>query len=299
MTITSKQSNPISIGGLAAACGVPVETLRNWENRYGFPLPERLESGHRRYALELIPRLRKIRMLVDAGYKPSFAVTASDEEMDRLLLCSSEAASERSGPDTAQISGWLALVEQMDGAGLARAFSRDWNTVGARRFIFEHALPYLRDVGCLWERGAISVAHEHFASEVLQTFLAEQWRPLLPVAGHRRIVLANQEGELHSLGLQMAAILTTLHGVEPVFLGPNTPLRDIIVAATAQKVDAVIIGLSAVSDPARSASFLTDLRQGLVGIRLAFGGNDRLPAMSNIEYIPTLEDFDRWLDLLV
>ena len=50
----------LSIGALSRATGIPVETLRTWENRYGYPVPERKPSGHRVYALASVPRLRRI-----------------------------------------------------------------------------------------------------------------------------------------------------------------------------------------------------------------------------------------------
>ena len=37
------------MGEVVERTGVPAGTLRMWETRYGFPVPERLESGHRRY----------------------------------------------------------------------------------------------------------------------------------------------------------------------------------------------------------------------------------------------------------
>ena len=39
----------IAIGELASRTGVGEATLRMWERRHGFPAPERLASGHRRY----------------------------------------------------------------------------------------------------------------------------------------------------------------------------------------------------------------------------------------------------------
>jgi DICT domain-containing protein len=39
----------LTIGTLARRTGVSVSTIRAWERRYGFPVPRRLESGHRRY----------------------------------------------------------------------------------------------------------------------------------------------------------------------------------------------------------------------------------------------------------
>lgn len=43
-------SGGYSIGDLAQRTGVQVSTLRAWERRHGFPLPERLAGGHRRYS---------------------------------------------------------------------------------------------------------------------------------------------------------------------------------------------------------------------------------------------------------
>lgn len=40
----------LSIGEVAARTGVSVPALRMWEARYGFPVPTRLHSGHRRYS---------------------------------------------------------------------------------------------------------------------------------------------------------------------------------------------------------------------------------------------------------
>ena len=40
----------MTIGELADRTGVPAATLRSWESRYRFPRPQRMGSGHRRYA---------------------------------------------------------------------------------------------------------------------------------------------------------------------------------------------------------------------------------------------------------
>ena len=40
----------LAIRDLVARTGVEQGTLRMWERRHGFPVPERLASGHRRYS---------------------------------------------------------------------------------------------------------------------------------------------------------------------------------------------------------------------------------------------------------
>src|SRR5947209_9585062 len=50
----------LSIGEIANRSGVAVGTLRMWESRYGFPDPQRLASGHRRYTELDLERVRTV-----------------------------------------------------------------------------------------------------------------------------------------------------------------------------------------------------------------------------------------------
>jgi DNA-binding transcriptional MerR regulator len=43
-------SEGLTIRDVARRTGVESATLRMWEQRHGFPEPERLPSGHRRYS---------------------------------------------------------------------------------------------------------------------------------------------------------------------------------------------------------------------------------------------------------
>jgi hypothetical protein len=61
----------LSIGALAKASGVPVETLRTWERRYDFPQPSRLPSGHRRYPAQAIGVVVRVRALLAEGHRAS------------------------------------------------------------------------------------------------------------------------------------------------------------------------------------------------------------------------------------
>lgn len=50
----------LTIREVAARTGVNAATLRMWEQRFGFPEPARLESGHRRYSEEDVERVRHV-----------------------------------------------------------------------------------------------------------------------------------------------------------------------------------------------------------------------------------------------
>ncbi|MEC7923352.1 MAG: MerR family DNA-binding transcriptional regulator, partial [Planctomycetota bacterium] len=43
------KTDHVSIASVSRETGIGIETLRQWERRYGKPAPVRLPSGHRRY----------------------------------------------------------------------------------------------------------------------------------------------------------------------------------------------------------------------------------------------------------
>jgi MerR family transcriptional regulator, light-induced transcriptional regulator len=57
--------------------GVGVPTLRAWERRYGFPVPNRLPSGHRRYTEEQVRALDEVLRLRQAGVRLDAAMAAA------------------------------------------------------------------------------------------------------------------------------------------------------------------------------------------------------------------------------
>src|SRR5215468_8173490 len=80
-----KQVRLLTIGALARATGVPAETLRTWERRYGFPSAERTSTGHRRYSLSALDRLRLVLAVIQRGHRPSVALVATEAELQLLL----------------------------------------------------------------------------------------------------------------------------------------------------------------------------------------------------------------------
>lgn len=53
----------MSIGELALTIGVSVATIRSWEDRYGWPCPERTEGSHRRYRRSDLPLFQAVAKL--------------------------------------------------------------------------------------------------------------------------------------------------------------------------------------------------------------------------------------------
>jgi MerR family transcriptional regulator, light-induced transcriptional regulator len=63
----SEPQTGLTIREMAARTGVTQATLRMWEQRYGFPAPRRLPSGHRRYDEAHVDLVRQVARDRDAG----------------------------------------------------------------------------------------------------------------------------------------------------------------------------------------------------------------------------------------
>ncbi|MDQ6847122.1 MAG: MerR family transcriptional regulator [Candidatus Dormibacteraeota bacterium] len=56
----------LTIGELSAMVGVSTDTIRAWERRHGSLSPARTASGHRRYSMDDVETLRRVRLNVAA-----------------------------------------------------------------------------------------------------------------------------------------------------------------------------------------------------------------------------------------
>src|SRR5215467_10179959 len=100
-----------TIGALSRATGVPPDTLRTWERRYGFPKPERTDTGHRRYSQAAVERLQLVREALQLGHRAA-TVIHTDIEALRALVDqggASEPASEQAAVARRSVERWIEL----------------------------------------------------------------------------------------------------------------------------------------------------------------------------------------------
>ncbi len=74
----------LAIGDLVDRTGVSAATLRMWERRHGFPEPQRLPSGHRRYREVDVEPIRRVVRERDEGVSLAVAIARARESAGRL-----------------------------------------------------------------------------------------------------------------------------------------------------------------------------------------------------------------------
>ncbi|MCG6928409.1 MAG: MerR family DNA-binding transcriptional regulator [Acidobacteria bacterium] len=291
------ESPMLSIGALARATGIPVETLRTWESRYGFPVPQRKPSGHRVYPLEAVPRLRRVAEALALGHRAGQVVAASEEALDQLLegTSSSPAGPSAGIPPAEDLPGLLRLVTAFDADRLTRTLLGDWGRMTPMEFLEERVAPLVVAVGDGWENGDLEIRHEHFLSERVGDLLRSLRLPFEERASGPLVVFGTLPGEGHGLGLQMAALLLASMGSRILYLGPEVPPPQIASLATDLGARAVAVSVSSATRGAATSASLRKLRGRLPPrVALIVGGDGAPRAQAGIEVVRSLAALEDW-----
>ncbi len=257
----------LSIGDICDETGLSPDVIRVWERRYGFPVPVRLPSGHRRYRPEDLNRLRLMAEAVAQGHRPSLAATADDAALKRLLK------KEEGEVWTELVEGIFESVMRLDASGIRTLLDQARAKEGVLPFLRCCVAPLLDRVGMAWADGSLGIHNEHFLTEVLEDRLrqlrAEQRvHPNSPV-----ILFATLPGERHRLGLLMAALTYAAKGHRTELLGIDLPVANIASAARTLKAACVAVSLSIQSSGETTRRLIQDLQERLPeGCRLIIGG---------------------------
>lgn len=266
-----------SISDAERDTGIPKETLRVWERRYGFPTPDRDHNGERLYPAAQVARLRLVKRLLDQGYRPGKIMHMETAELTELAGKVSSAAPVADAEDP-ELRLCIDLIRGHKMVELRQRLSQVLLQLGLRRFVTELVAPLSTLVGDAWSAGKLAVFEEHLFAETLQSvmrnaiFSANQ--QIGQASAAPRILLTTVPQERHGLGLLMAEALFALEGAHCVSLGVQTPLNDIVQAARVQNADVVALSFSSVMSPRAVIDNVGELQNRLGdGIEVWAGGS--------------------------
>lgn len=251
----------LRIGELSRRVGVSPELLRAWETRYGLVAPERTQGGLRLYSVADERRIRLMREQIAAGH--------SAAEAARLAKRGDSTPPTAAAANAEELTAELgSAFEALDEPAAQTALDQTFASFALQEALAEVVLPFLRGVGERWASAEITVAQEHFASNViggrLRT-LARGWgEGVGPLA-----VLACPPGEQHELGLLAFGLALRERGWRITYLGAETPLGD--VARALDELAPAILVLAAVT-PERFLGAVDDIRTLAAQARVAIAG---------------------------
>jgi DNA-binding transcriptional MerR regulator len=258
----------LRIGELSRRLGVSEHVLRAWERRYGLPVPVRSDGGFRLYSPADEARIRRMQTHIASGMSSAQAARAALAEDPSTPPAGGV---EGAGPPAAlaDVAQALALALDVFDEPTAQAvLDRLLSDYTVETVLRDVLLPYLHQLGERWATGEVSVAHEHFASNLLRgrlTNLARGWgNGSGPTA-----VLACAPGEQHDLPLLMLGITLSRLGWRIIYLGVDTPLDVLSHVAVRGRPDLVVLALS---DPQRLRGHLQHLTEVADTLPLVIAG---------------------------
>lgn len=169
--------------------------------------------------------------------------------------------------------------------------------------------PALWLVGELWERGEITIADEHLATEISIRVLALQReaRRVVESRGKRRVMLAAPSGELHVIALRMVGTVLHEAGYRVMMLGPDVPAAALAASAIRHRPEVVCLSATMPGGGDRVLLSIHEVQQAWPAAGYVIGGrgltsrvrsNPGIDVCSRVsEVVPAVDAMVRRADL--
>lgn len=256
----------MNIGAVEFDTGLSKDILRVWERRYGFPLPVRDALGERDYSVEQVDKLRLLKRLLDRGHRPGKII---HNDLAALSMLEASFAQQQAmvPAEQAALQIYLDLCARHRPEELRSSLSHALSRMGLERFIVELLAPLTWMVGEAWAQGTLRMFEEHLYTESVQTVLRKAISAISyahdSALVRPRILLTTFPQEQHGLGLLMAEAILAQEGARCISLGLQTPIAEIVHAASVQDIDIVALSFSASMNSKQALSGLAELRAQL------------------------------------
>ena len=214
---------------------VPASTLRQWERRYGFPMPARSDSGYRLYSDLDLEQIEAMKRYIADGVPASRAAL--------LVKNAKRSVTEAKSTKTLSLELLSALIELNDAKADA-VLSEAYALHTVENVLMDIIRPAMFELGEMWHTAAINTTTEHFAS----SYVLGKLRGLFSLASSNQnaasIIIACAPGDQHELGALMLAVILRRKAFRVYYIGANTPVYDLASMATEMMPQVVMVSAS-------------------------------------------------------
>jgi methanogenic corrinoid protein MtbC1 len=297
---------PINVA--ARRSGLTAHVIRAWERRYQAISPNRSTTARRLYSDWEVQRLVLLRQAVQLGHRISEVANLPMEELHALVgrdtLPGLEATPRIPLTRLRLVEVAINAAMALDSQAFLQALLQATRTLTVPALFEDFVDPLMNEIGMRWRDGRMRVAHEHFASAHLRTFLGDLMTSSSVAPSGPCIVVTTPFGQHHELGALMVAITAMRAGWEVVYAGSSLPAEEIQHAVEVRNARAVALSLCYPADDPRIEGQLMKLRGALPpGLPLFVGGTAsegyaRVLATIGARRPQNLREFNSELDLL-
>lgn len=215
-----------SIKDLENFSGVKAHTIRIWEKRYNLLSPERTETNIRNYSLDSLKKLLNISLLNSEGVKISKIASYDDKAFKEAL---NQTISEKVNKNNFTNKLKIAMLN-FDVILFEEAYSQIEKVLSFSDIFKNYLIPFLGDIGLLWQSDSINPTHEHFISNLIkQKILINTYHlQIKEVEKHDKLfILFLPDNEIHDLGLTYLQYEVVNCGYKSIMLGASVPINSL------------------------------------------------------------------------
>ncbi|UAM99890.1 MerR family transcriptional regulator [Polaribacter litorisediminis] len=214
-----------TIRDLENISGIKAHTIRIWEKRYNLLEPKRTETNIRYYTPEDLTKLLNIVLLNKNGFKISKIAAMSGDD---ITLQSRKLAFD-SGINDEAINSLKVSMFQFDKILFNNTYHTLLHKKTFREIFKEVFIPFLEEIGLLWQTETLLPAHEHFISNLIAQKIQANIEELQYniTDKNKTYVLFLPENEIHELGLLYLNYELVLRGLHTIYLGQSLPLNNL------------------------------------------------------------------------
>lgn len=216
-----------SIKNLENISGIKAHTIRIWEKRYNLLYPERTHTNIRRYSLDSLRKLLNITLLYNHGYKISKIANLEEEDIPILV----REIALKSNSEQVSINAFKLAMVNFDTVLFDATFD-ELLVNNNFDFVYLHIfIPLMKELGILWQTGAISPSHEHFITNLvkqkihIQTELIQ--RSNTPTINYPQYIIFLPDNEIHELTALFLNYYLQSKGHKTIFLGQSIPTQSL------------------------------------------------------------------------
>lgn len=216
-----------SIKNLENISGIKAHTIRIWEKRYNLLYPERTDTNIRRYSLDNLRKLLNITLLYNHGFKISKIANLDEAEIPILV----RDIALKSNSEQVSINALKLSMVNFDTVMFDATFDE---LLAKNNFSFIYLnifVPLMRELGILWQTGAISPSHEHFITNLIKQKIHIQTgitqRSNTPKINSPKFVLFLPDNEIHELSILFINYFILKKGHQTIFLGQSIPTNSL------------------------------------------------------------------------
>ncbi len=260
---------------------IAADTLRAWERRYGLPMPERTQGGHRLYSQYDIEIIKWLQARLAEGLSISRAVDLWNEKTAEGvdLLADVIPSTHLNLPAIYVPSGttldsiraeWVAACMDFDEARAEQTLNQAFSIFPVEAVCTDVLQKAMSEIGQRWYENKTTVQQEHFASGLAMRRLDSLMSASPAPSRKQTVIVGCPANEWHTFTPLLLALLLRRRGLSVIYIGANVPAAQF--QETVQSIHAHLVVLVAqtLSTAAALHQAATELAETKTPI--AFGG---------------------------